>query len=65
MPLIVNSLKLILKISFSVSTILNSKPKIEKKRADTCKHFHKKDFHVFSKEILVCYLIGKNIISEK
>ena len=36
------------KISFSVSTILNSKLKIEKKRADTCKHFHKKDFHVFS-----------------
>ena len=55
----------ILKISFNVSTILNSKSKIETKKTDTCKHFYKKDFHVFSSKILVCYLIGKNIISQK
>ena len=36
------------KISFYVPTILNSKSKIENKITDTCKHFYKRDFRVFS-----------------
>ena len=46
MPFIVDSLKQILKTSFHVSTILNSKPKIENEITDTCKHFYKKRFSV-------------------
>ena len=33
---------------FLCSTILNIKAKIENKITDTCKHFYKTDFHVFS-----------------
>ena len=47
MPLIVVSLKWILKSSFYLPTILNSKPKTENKITETCKHFYKEDFHVF------------------
>ena len=55
-----------LKTKFLVSIILNSKSKIgNNKGPDTCKHFNKKDFYVFSLEISVCYLIGKNIIRRK
>ena len=32
---------------FFVSIILDSKPKIENKRKDSYKHFHKKRFHEF------------------
>ena len=37
-----------LKNKFLVSIIFNSKPKIENKRTDTCKHFYKKHYHAFS-----------------
>ena len=47
-PLIVDYLKKYLKTSFYVSTILNNKPERENKKTGTCKHFSKKDFHVFS-----------------